>query len=259
MKIGIIGGTGVYDPNILTNVKKERVKTKYGDPSDLITTGNLGGIEVAVLPRHGSQHTFNPSSVNYRANIYALKKIGVTEIISVSAVGSLKENYKPGDLVLVDQCIDLTKKRKNTFYDGKKVCHISVAEPTCKNLGKILEEESAKLNLKVHNKGTCVVIEGPRYSTKAESIVYKSWDADIIGMTMAPECFLAREAEICYATVALVTDYDVWKEGHVVSTDEVKATMKKNLENVRLLLKTAIPKMTDYDCSCKHALEGAFI
>ena len=259
MKIGIIGGTGLYDLNFMKDSRKIGLATPYGAPSDLITAGSYQGKEVYILPRHGEKHTINPSNVNYRANIHALKELGVTHILAPSAVGSLKENYKPGDLVFTDQFIDRTTQRRSTFYDNTQVCHISIADPLCKNLHSLLVQEARKLELPFHEHGTLVVIEGPRFSTKAESEVYRSWNADIIGMTLVPECILAREAQLCYASIATVTDYDVWKD-HPVTADEVIKTMKENDFKVKRLLEELIPKIPkERTCSCKDALKGALL
>jgi len=259
IKIGIIGGSGVYDPRLVKNAKKIKVHTPFGPTSDLITTGYIKGRPVVFIPRHGSHHTINPSNVNYRANIYAMKKLGVTHILAPSAVGSLNEGMKPGDFVFTDQFIDRTYKRETTFYTGSQVCHISIAEPCCPVLRKLLSHSSKKLGFPYHEKGTCVVIEGPRFSTKAESNMFRSWNADIIGMTMTPEVVLAREAEICYATIAMVTDYDVWR-GTYVSGGEVAATMKNNLSKVKQLLLDVIPRIPlTRTCNCKNALKGSIM
>ena len=259
MKVGIIGGSGVYDPNILEDAKQVKVHTPFGKPSDFVTTGILQGREIAILPRHGKGHVYNPTNVNFRANIWALKSLGVTHVIASSAVGSLKEEYKPGDLVFADQFIDRTTQRASTFYEGSQVCHISVAEPFCPHLRTLLIEEAKRQKFPYHDKGTCVVIEGPRFSTKAESNVFRSWGAEIIGMTMHPEATLAREAELCYATIAMVTDYDCWKDTHV-SIEEVLATMGQNVEKVKTILMAVIPKIPDERaCACKDALKTALL
>lgn len=263
MKIGIIGGTGVYDLEILEDVKELKVKTQFGYPSDKIIVGRIGENEVAFLARHGKGHRINPSNINYRANIAAMKKIGVKCIIAPTAVGSLKEWIKPGDIVFPDQIIDRTYLRKTTFYDGKlkrngkNVCHISFAYPFCEKLRKILIETAKECKIKYHDKGTCVVIEGPRFSTKAESNYYRKF-ADIINMTMYPECVLAREAEICYANISMVTDYDCWKD-HIVDTEMVIKTMKENVEKVKNIIMKSINKINYEDCSCWHSLENAFV
>ena len=258
-EIGIIGGTGLYDPQLLKNVEEVNVETPYGAPSDAITIGELAGRRVAFLPRHAKKHTIRPTDVNSRANIFALKKLGVRKILAPSAVGSLKENYKPGDVVFVDQFIDRTTKREQSFYTKKRVCHISVAEPMCPELRTMLIAAAKGIGIRAHDTGTYVCIEGPRFSTKAESKLFRSWGADVIGMTLVPECVLAREAELCYASIATVTDYDVWKD-HVVSADEVVATMRNSVEKVkRIILEvcTRLPK--ECTCECKNALKGAFL
>ena len=258
-EIGIIGGTGLYDPELLKNVEEVKVDTPYGDPSDSITVGELAGRRVAFLPRHGKKHTIRPTDVNSRANIFALKKLGVTRILAPSAVGSLKEDYKPGDVVFVDQFIDRTTKREQSFYTGEKVCHISVAEPMCPELRRTLIATAKNIGIRAHDTGTYVCIEGPRFSTKAESKLFRSWDADIIGMTLVPECVLAREAEVCYASISTVTDYDVWKD-HPVCADEVVATMKTSVEKVkRIILEAAAHIPKEQCCECKNALNGAFL
>lgn len=258
VKVGIIGGSGVYDPNLFEDAKKLKVHTPYGETSSMITIGNFQGVPMAVIARHGEGHKINPTNVNYRANIHAMKELGVTHIIATGAVGSLKEEIKPGDLIFTDQFIDRTTKRKSTFYEDNKVCHISIAEPTCKELRKLLAQEAMNLGLRHHEKGTCVVIEGPKFSTKAESAMHRMWGADIVGMTMVPECVLAREAGICYATIALVTDYDVWKEHHV-TMDQIIKTMGQNLEKFKRLVTAVIPKITDKNCECKDAIKSAII
>jgi 5'-methylthioadenosine phosphorylase len=258
-EIGIIGGTGLYDPELLKNVEEVKVDTPYGDPSDSITIGDLAGRCVAFLPRHGKKHTIRPTDVNSRANIFALKKLGVTRILAPSAVGSLKEDYKPGDIVFVDQFIDRTTKREQSFYTGAKVCHISVAEPMCPELRRTLIATAKNMGIRAHDTGTYICIEGPRFSTKAESKLFRSWDADIIGMTLVPECVLAREAEVCYASISTVTDYDVWKD-HPVCADEVVATMKASVEKVKRIILEAVARIPkEQVCECKNALNGAFL
>lgn len=259
MRVGIIGGSGVYDPNLLEDAEKRKVHTPYGRPSDLVTVGTYKGMPVAIIPRHGIGHVVNPTNVNYRANIYALKSLGVTHILATSAVGSLKDDIKPGDFVFADQFIDRTTKRAQSFYEGNQVCHISVADPFCPELRKLLISEAKRLKFSHHEKGACVVIEGPRFSTKAESKMFRMWGGDIIGMTMCPEAVLAREAEICYATIAMVTDYDVWKEHHV-TINMVLETMAKNSEKVKTLLGEVIPKIPEKrPCECKSALKTALL
>jgi 5'-methylthioadenosine phosphorylase len=258
-QIGIIGGTGLYDPKLLKNIEEVALKTPYGSPSDKITVGELGGRCVAFLPRHGKKHTIRPSDVNSRANIFALKKLGVQHILASSTVGSLREEYKPGDLVFVDQFIDRTTKREQSFYSENRVCHISVAEPMCPDLRKTLIEVAHEAKIKAHSTGTYVCIEGPRFSTKAESRMFRSWGADVVGMTLVPECVLAREAEVCYASVAMVTDYDVWKD-HPVCVEDIIKTMKANIENVKKIVFETIKKIPkERGCECKSALKSALV
>jgi len=258
-EIGIIGGTGVYDPQLLKNAEEIKVHTPYGSPSDLITIGELKGRKIAFLPRHGKKHTIRPTDINFRANIYALKQLGVQWIVAPSAVGSLREEFKPGDMILVDQFIDRTTRREQSFYTGLQVCHISVAEPTCPELRKILSKVAEHQSIDYHKAGTYVCIEGPRFSTKAESTLFRSWGADVVGMTLVPECVLAREAEICYVSIATVTDYDVWKE-HPVNTREIMKVMKESVERVKNLISEAIPKIPKKRrCECAVALENALI
>src|SRR4030066_401555 len=258
-EIGIIGGTGLNDPKLFKNAEEIALETPCGAPSDAITIAELEGRHVAFLPRHGKTHTIRPTDVNSRANIFALKKLGVEYILASSTVGSLREEYKPGDVVFVDQFIDRTTRREQSFYAENKVCHISVAEPMCPELRKILISSAKKLEINAHGSGTFVCIEGPRFSTKAESKMYRTWGADVVGMTLVPECGLAREAEICYASIAMVTDYDVWKD-HPVCVDAIVKTMKANIENVkRIIVETIkiIPK--ERNCECKSALKNALI
>jgi 5'-methylthioadenosine phosphorylase len=258
-EIGIIGGTGLYDPELLKNVEEVTVNTPYGAPSDAITMGELAGKCVAFLPRHGKKHTIRPTDVNSRANIFALKQLGVKRILAPSAVGSLKEDYRPGDILFVDQFIDRTTKREQSFYSGNKVCHISVAEPMCLQLRRTLITIAKDMNIRAHDFGTYLCIEGPRFSTKAESKLFRSWGADVIGMTLVPECVLAREAELCYATIATVTDFDVWKD-HPVCADEVAKTMKDSVKKVKRIILEAVARLPkDCDCKCQKALEGAFL
>ena len=258
-EIGIIGGTGLYDPKLLKNVEEITLSTPYGVPSDAITVGELSGRRVAFLPRHGKKHTIRPTDVNSRANIFALKKLGVQRILAPSAVGSLKEELKPGDLVFVDQFIDRTTRREQSFYTEKQVCHISVAEPMCPEIRQTLIAVAKDTSIRAHNTGTYVCIEGPRFSTKAESRMFRSWGADIVGMTVVPECVLAREAEICYASIATVTDYDVLKD-HPVCMDEIVATLRANIENVKRIIVEAVARVPkERGCECGSALKSAFI
>ncbi len=259
-EFGVIGGTGLYDPKLLKNIQEITVDTPYGKPSDALTIGELGGKTVAFLPRHGKLHTIRPTDINVRANIWALKRLGVKRILAASTVGSLREDYQPGEIVFADQFIDRTTRREQSFYtiaEGK-VCHISPAEPMCPQLHETVIDVAKNLSIKHHTTGTYVCIEGPRFSTKAESRMYQEWGADIIGMTMVPEVVLAREAEICYTNISTVTDYDCWKE-HNVCVGDIVTTMRNNIENVKRIIAETIAK-TPNECTCKchSALEGTF-
>lgn len=258
-EIGIIAGTGFYDPTLLQRTKEIKVHTPYGSPSDLMTVGEIEGRKVAFIPRHGKKHTIRPTEVNSRANIHALKQIGVQRILAPSTVGSLREDYKPGDIVFVDQFIDRTTRREESFFTSPKVCHISVAEPTCPTLRGVLSTVATEMKIRYHKTGTYVCVEGPRFSTKAESKMFRNWGGDIVGMTLVPECVLAREAEMCYASIATVTDYDVWKE-HPVSAFVVAEAMKKNVEKVKkLVAETTVRIPEERRCECKNALESASV
>jgi len=258
-EIGIIGGTGLYDPKLLKNVKEVKVKTLFGSPSDAVTVGEMEGRRLAFLPRHGKKHTIRPTDVNSRANIAALKQLGVEFILASSTVGSLKEEYKPGDIVFVDQFIDRTTRREQSFFTEGKVCHISVAEPMCPELRQNLIAVAKKNKINYHDTGTYVCIEGPRFSTKAESKMYRSWGADVVGMTLVPECVLAREAEICYASIAMVTDYDVWKD-HPVCVDDIVKTMRANIENVKHIIVETVARLPkERGCECGSALKSALV
>jgi 5'-methylthioadenosine phosphorylase len=258
-EIGIIGGTGLYDPKLLKNIQEVEVNTPYGAPSDSFTIGELSGKCVAFLARHGRKHTIRPTDVNSRANMFAFKKLGVTRILAVSTVGSLKEEYKPGELAFVDQFIDRTTRREQSFYTQDKVCHISVADPMCPEIRKTLITVAKAAKINAHTTGTYVCIEGPRFSTKAESRMFQQWGADVVGMTMVPECVLAREAELCYASTAMITDYDCWKD-HPVSTEEIITTMRANVEKVKTIIANAVAKLpSKCNCDCKNALKNAFV
>ncbi|TAL28355.1 MAG: S-methyl-5'-thioadenosine phosphorylase [Nitrospirae bacterium] len=248
MKIGIIGGSGMDDPRLMKNIREKKVKTPYGKPSSPLTTGKIGSVDVVILARHGKDHSIYPTGVNFRANIYALKKEGCTHILATTAVGSLREKIKPGDLVFVDQFIDHTKHRALTFHD-EKVIHTPMAEPFCKELRALLVKSAKELKLRHHSKGTVITIEGPRFSTKAESHMFRSWGADVINMSTVPEVILARELGICYQSIAMSTDYDCWKEGEEpVTWEMILNIMKKNADNVRKLLLQTIGKIKFEHC-----------
>ncbi len=235
-KIGIIGGSGLYDLDQLQKPKWKKILTPFGKPSSEILETSFNEIKVLFLPRHGKNHTIPPHKINYKANIFAMKKLGVTDIISISAVGSLKNEHRPGDFVLVDQFIDRTFNRATTFFDEGCVAHVSLAQPISNQLINIILESKTP-NIRVKKKGTYIAIEGPQFSTYAESLLYKSWNCDVIGMTNLPEARLAREAELGYATIAMVTDYDCWHKSHsAVTVEKILLTMKKNTKNVKVLL-----------------------
>jgi len=256
-EIGIIGGTGIYDPTMFKDVKEVKVKVPYGRPSDYYFIGELEGRKVAFLPRHGRDHSIPPHDINYKANIYGFKQLGVTRILASCATGSLKEEYKPGDIVIPDQFIDW-KKTRVTFYDTGNVVHVSLADPFCPELRKILIETCESLDIPYHDKGTYLCIEGPRFSTRAESKMFRNF-AELIGMTGVPECILAREQEICFAIIATITDYDVWAE-KPVSAQEVVKVMKENNQKVKEILRKAIPQIPkERNCFCKDALKEAKI
>ncbi|MEM2954982.1 MAG: S-methyl-5'-thioadenosine phosphorylase [Candidatus Nanoarchaeia archaeon] len=257
-EICVIGGTGAYSEDFLEKPKKIDVKTPYGKPSSKIVVGNYKGRQVAFLFRHGEKHTIPPHKVNYLANIFALKKLGVERIIATAAVGSLREEMKPGDIVLPDQFIDMTKQRKLTFYDGPKVAHVSLADPFCSEMRNTAIDVINNLQFPLHTKGTYVCIEGPRFSTRAESHFFRMIKADIIGMTLVPEVILAREQEICYLTLATVTDYDCWREGEAVSAEEVVKIMRQNTDKVKKIIEKLLLKIPkERDCICKKALASA--
>jgi 5'-methylthioadenosine phosphorylase len=258
-KIAVIGGTGLYQIEGLTDIQEVNINTPFGKPSDAITIGRLGGTNVAFLPRHGRGHTITPTEVPYRANIYALKSLGVERIISVNAVGSFKQEIKLGDLVIPDQIIDRTRLRPNSFFGDGIVVHIPFADPFCPVLSQILYEAAKETKARVHFKGTYVAMEGPAFSTRAESKLYRSWGADIIGMTALPEAKLAREAEICYAAIAGVTDYDSWREGdHPFDIDAILKALRQNVEAIKPIIKLAVARIPEErSCDCARALKDA--
>lgn len=259
-KIGIIGGSGLDDMQIMEGIEKQKKTTPYGEPSDLLVTGKIEGREVVLIKRHGEGHSITPTNVNYRANIWAMKELGVTHILAATACGSLKEEIKPGDLVFIDQFIDRTTKRHQSFYAGPEVCHIPMAEPFCLQLRKLLGETADELNIANHKKGTMVTIEGPRFSTKAESKMFQSWGGEVINMSTVPEVVLAREAGICYASVAMSTDYDCWREGEEsVTIEMVLETMGKNADNVKKIFFAMISKIEFNECECREAIKTAIL
>jgi 5'-methylthioadenosine phosphorylase len=256
--IGIIGGSGIYQIEGLEGASWVKVKSPWGKPSDEVLVGRLGGVAMAFLPRHGRGHVHTPSTVPYRANIDALKRLGCTDVVAVSAVGSLREDYAPGDFVLVDQYIDRTFAREKSFFGPGCVAHVSVAHPTCPRLSAAAATAARKTGVRVHEGATYVAMEGPQFSTLAESRLYRSWGADIIGMTGMPEAKLAREAELCYASVAMVTDYDCWHPDHgAVDVAQVIATLTANAGNGRALV-AELPGLLGQDrAPCPHACDRA--
>jgi len=257
VEIGIFGGTGIYDSGLLQDAQEIKIDTPFGKPSDLITVGIFKGRKIAFLPRHGKKHTIPPHMINYKANIWAFKELGITRIIAPSAVGSLKEEIEPSHFALPTQFIDFTKSRNGSFSENGRVIHISVADPFCPELQSTILKVVKDQNFNVHKNCTYVCIEGPRFSTKAESKFYRTLNADIIGMTLVPECQLAREAQMCYASISTVTDYDVWAE-KPVTAKEVLETLSKNIERTKLVLSNLIDKIPKTrGCSCSKALEEA--
>ncbi len=260
-EIGIIGGSGLYHMSGLTNVRSEQISTPFGDPSDWLTLGDLGGRKVAFLARHGRGHTILPSDINFRANIYSMKQLGVNAILSISAVGSLKEEHRPGTFLVPDQFIDRTYARRSTFFGPDIAAHISLADPVCPEIGDALMTACDANGVKASRGGTYVCMEGPQFSTRAESNLYRSWGADIIGMTILQEAKLSREAEICYATLAMVTDYDCWHTGHdSVTTDQIVAVLNQNNASALKVLDAAATALRmKRRCRCQSALENAIL
>src|SRR5919112_2911797 len=252
VEIAIIGGTGIYDNDLFREEKTIKSHTPYGPPSDSITVGMFGERKIAFLPRHGKGHRIPPHMINYRANIWALKDLGVKRIIAPSAVGSLNYIYAPGDIMLPDQFIDFTKNRDHSFFDGSQACHISMADPFCNDLRRTANKCINALGIKFHDKGTYVCIEGPRFSTRSESKMFRDiYRADVIGMTLVPECVLARESEICYLSISTITDYDVWAERPVSSKDIIEI-LQKNVATTRTIIAKLLPLVSNnrINCSC---------
>jgi 5'-methylthioadenosine phosphorylase len=252
VKVGIIGGSGMDDPQMLRDKEEKDVRTPYGTPSSPLTVGKIDGIDTVILARHGRDHSIYPTGVNYRANIYALKEEGCTQILATTAVGSLREEIRPGDLVFLDQFIDHTKHRALTFHE-ENVIHTPMAEPFCENLRDLLIKSAKELKMRHHSKGTVITIEGPRFSTKAESRMFRGFGADVINMSTVPEVILARELGLCYQTIAMSTDYDCWKESEEPVTREmIVSIMEKNAEKVKKLLLKTISKIDTAVCGkCK--------
>ena len=261
VSIGVIGGSGLYEMEGLTRIKTIKITTPFGKPSDDYILGTLNNKRVAFLPRHGRGHRMLPTDINYRANIYGMKKLGVEQIISVSAVGSMKEEINPGDIVIPDQFYDLTKHRRSTFFGDGIVAHVGMAEPVCADLCTILTEAGMHVGATVHRNGIYICMEGPQFSTRAESLTYRQWNVDVIGMTNATEAKLAREAEICYSTIALATDYDCWHHSEeAVSVEAVLEVMKHNVETSKAMIREAVRKLPAVrTCSCGDALKNTIM
>jgi len=259
--VGVIGGSGLYQIEGLENVHEVELATPFGAPSDVFVTGVLGGVRMVFLPRHGRGHRIAPSEINFRANIWGMKRLGVTRIISVSAVGSMREDVKPGDFVVIDQFFDRTRHRIDTFFGEGCVAHVMFADPVCGEVRRALLESGRGLGLSVRDGGTYMNMEGPQFSTRAESKLYRSWGIDVIGMTNLQEAKLAREAELCYATIAMATDYDCWHESHEdVTVEAIIAVMHKNVGNARKLIQLAVPRLAGArGCSCGRALATAIM
>jgi len=259
--VGVIGGSGLYDIEGLKSVREVRMRTPFGAPSDAIIVGTLEGTRVAFLSRHGRGHRLNPSEINYRANVYALKSLGVSRVISVSAVGSMKESIHPGDVVVPDQFIDLTKRRASTFFEGGIVAHVAFGEPICAALAQALASSGQQLGVTLRRGGTYLCMEGPQFSTIGESRLYRQWGVDVIGMTNMPEAKLAREAELCYATMALVTDYDCWHETEeAVSVEAILARFHQNAALAKRILRVVVPSVVESPaCLCQQSLNNAIV
>ena len=260
-KIGVIGGTGLYNIEGMTGIEEVDLNTPFGKPSDSIVVGRLEGVGVAFLPRHGKGHHISPTEIPSRANIYALKSLGVEHIIAICSAGSFKKELEPGHLLIPDQLIDRTRSRVNSFFGEGIVAHIAFADPFCPVLSQVLFEAAQEVGASVHQGGTCVVMEGPAFSTRAESRLYRSWGADIIGMTALPEAKLAREAEICYAIIGCITDYDSWwHSAEAITIDVIISTMLHNIDNAKKIIKLAVSRIPDRrDCECATALKMAIV
>ncbi len=261
IRIGIIGGSGLYNMEELSNVTTVTLDTPFGHPSDAYVVGTLGGVRVAFLPRHGQGHKLTPSEINFRANVYGFKQMGASHIISVTAVGSLKEDIHPLDIVIPDQFFDRTRNRKSTFFGDGLVAHIAFAQPICPDLASLLHETAVETGAKTHKGGILICIEGPAFSTRAESNLYRRWGMDIIGMTSLQEAKLSREAEICYAALALVTDYDCWHEDESeVTVETVLQNLNKNISHAKRIIQNIVPEIPEKrDCLCATALEKAIM
>ncbi|MCB9913806.1 MAG: S-methyl-5'-thioadenosine phosphorylase [Planctomycetes bacterium] len=259
--VGVIGGSGLYEMDGLTDLREVSIYTPYGAPSDSYLCGRLGDTQLVFLPRHGRGHRLSPTEINFRANLYGMKQLGVSRILSVSAVGSMREDIVPGDFVLIDQFFDRTRHRADTFFEEGVVAHVMFADPICEEVRQHLLAACAEVGVKAHDRGTYLNMEGPQFSTRAESKIYRTWGVDVIGMTNLQEARLAREAEIGYATMAMATDYDCWHESHDdVTVEAIVAIMHANVEKARAVIRAAAPKVAAMgDCSCDSALQYAIM
>ncbi len=261
MKLGVLGGSGLYDMDGLENVTEITLSTPFGEPSDAFVTGTMGEHELVFLPRHGRGHRHTPSDIPYRANLWGLKALGVTHVVAVSAVGSMREDIEPGDFVMIDQFIDRTRHREDSFFGDGVVAHVMFADPICGQVQQALVEASREVGAKVHVGGTYLCMEGPAFSTRAESNLYRTWGVDVIGMTNLTEAKLAREAELCYATLAMATDYDCWHSGHDdVTVDAIVAVMQSNVARARQVIQNVVPRIAALgSCGQQNALATAIM
>ncbi len=259
--VGVIGGSGLYEIEGFEDVEEMRLSTPFGDPSDAYVTGMIGGVRMVFLPRHGRGHRILPTEINFRANVWGMKRLGVTRILSVSAVGSMRDDVAPGDFVVIDQFFDRTRHRVDTFFGDGVVGHVMFADPVCADLRAVVLEAAREVGVRVHDGGTYLNMEGPQFSTRAESRIYRSWGVDVIGMTNLQEARLAREAEICYATIAMATDYDCWREGHEdVTVEAILEIMRQNVSHARGLIRASLPLLRpERNCPCKDALRYAIL
>jgi 5'-methylthioadenosine phosphorylase len=259
--VGVFGGSGLYEMEDLEDVREVKLSTPFGEPSDAFVTGVLRGVPMVFLPRHGRGHRIGPTEINFRANVWGMKRLGVTRILSVSAVGSMREDIAPGHFVVVDQFFDRTRHRVDTFFEDGVVAHVLFADPVCTSLREVLVGSTREVGVVVHDGGTYMNMEGPQFSTRAESRIYRSWGVDVIGMTNLQEARLAREAELCYATVAMSTDYDCWHDGHDdVTVEAILEVMRKNVGNAKDLIRAAVPALGGgRDCACGSALQHAIM
>ena len=259
--VGVIGGSGLYEMDGFEDIERVHLSTPFGEPSDAFIVGRFQGLKTVFLPRHGVGHRIAPNEINFRANIWGMKRLGVSRILSISAVGSMREEIAPGDFVLVDQFIDRTRHRQDSFFGSGVVAHVMFADPTCSELSARLARASQPLDLTLHKQGTYLCMEGPQFSTRAESLLYRSWGVDVIGMTNLQEARLSREAEICYSSVAMSTDYDCWREDEAdVSVEAILAVMGRNVGKAQELIRLALPLLGDVPgCACQNALQYAIL